>query len=679
MSVPLEHSGNDAVDKADARLQVLSLMSLPVYLLNVENVAIVWANDAAVRFWGASSQEELFERDLKSNISATVKLRLRQIKTECFKNARGLKELWTLYPNAVPTSIELQMLAFTDVNGLDLLLVHALSQETKVDAETAYRTTALMHTSTMISAYTKDLELVYCNAAARESIPHSLTHASDRLLDQSDLQHMVQTLETTDECNLEARISTKQGFRWHTVHVERCVNPTTGRTMFLVTESDITEQRRAQEEAHHLAFTDALTGLPNRAALFKKLDEILENNSPAEFALLFLDLDRFKIINDSLGHAVGDQLLIDVAVRLNKAIGSQGMVSRMGGDEFVMVVTHSVDHHELKGIAERILSAMACPVEVAGHKLRVLPSIGISTYPHDADHISLLLENSDAAMYIAKANQCGFYFYDKKMSSSITRTVKDRMGLETDMIGALENDEFELYFQPKVCCRTLSVRGVEALIRWNHPTRGMVPPDKFIDIAEETGQIIDLGNWVMHAAMKQQRKWHDQGVPIPVSLNISARQFSSSDLLSQVSSALTQTGCEPSMIELEITESMLIGDPDAVYTTLHQISAMGVRLALDDFGTGYSNLAYLQRYPLDCLKVDKVFLADHKRSMLMGTILKMGRVIGLEVVVEGVETHTQADWLIAHGCDLMQGYYFSKPLPVKQVTEYMLNNGAPGT
>ena len=664
---------------ADPRLQLMSMLAIPVHLFDVDEVEIVWANETGVQLWDAESCQELCARNLKSNISATVKLRLEQIRTECFNKQCPVLENWTIYPNSNPVSVDFQITPFADAGGRELLLMHAINAGHAVDHDTAYRNTALMHTSTMISAYKKDLELVYCNAAARQSIPQALTLASERIVDQEDLRYVVETLESSDHCDMEAQTHTQQGIRWHDFHLQRCINPTTGRTMYLVTETDITERRQAQQEAYRLAFTDPLTELPNRAALFSHIDDLLDGDKPVEFGVLFLDLDRFKVINDSLGHAVGDQLLVDVAQRLRSAIGSNGVVCRIGGDEFVMLVTHSIEHVELTRIAEQILLAMASPVVVSGHKLRVLPSIGISVYPQDAEHVSPLLENADAAMYIAKANQCGYYFYDEKMSSSITENVKDRMDLETDMIAAIDNDELELYYQPKISCRNLSVRGVEALLRWNHPTRGMVPPDKFISIAEETGQIVELGNWVLLEAMLQQKRWHDQGVKIPVSLNISERQFSASDLLSTVTDALKTSQCDPGMIELEITESMLISDPDAVHATLQQISALGVRISLDDFGTGYSNLAYLQNYPLDCLKIDRVFLADKKRSMLMDTMLRMGKVLGLEVVAEGVETAGQADWLIAHGCDLMQGFYFSKPATVEQMTRYMLNNGAPGT
>ena len=678
---PLIHGYGSLVSaldvKTDSRLQILSRIRAPLYLFDPDALAIVWANEFAVRYWEAASAEELYARDMKSDASATIELRLLQIKRECFEQERRITEHWTIYPNNTPKTADYDISSFAAYDGQELLLMHVMCDQALTDPETAYRTTALMHTSTMISAYERSQGLVYCNAAARQSIPHSVSTPQQRLPNTDDVKFVFDTLKRSHYCTTEVQVNTTQGIRWHSLHVERCINPTSSNEMYLVTETDITDQRAAKQEAYRLAYTDSLTGLPNRAALKIYLDQILAGEPPVRFGLLFLDLDRFKVINDSLGHAVGDQLLIDVAQRLRQALGNEGRVYRLGGDEFVMLATQSSTQEELKGIAEQILYAMATPVTVSGHKLRVLPSIGVSVYPDDGQHVASLMENADAAMYIAKTNQCGYFFYDAKMSSSINENVKDRMGLENDMVTAIENNEFELYFQPKISCKTLKVRSVEALIRWHHPSRGMVPPDKFIGIAEETGQIVDLGNWVLAAAMRQQRRWHDQGLMIPVSVNISARQFTANDLLANVSDALHSTGCNPQMIELEITESMLVGEPDAVHSTLQQLSAMGVRLALDDFGTGYSNLAYLQNYPLDSLKIDRVFLSDRKRSMLMSTILNMGRVLGLEIIAEGVETASQADWLIENGCDLMQGFYFSRPQPVSIITPYLLDNGAP--
>lgn len=661
----------------DARLQIMSSICAPLFLCDVNTLSIVWANESALDFWGVETANELYQLDFALNASHTAKVRLQQILQMCEETKTPLTENWTVYPDKQPRLTEFRISAFKTLSGHPLLLMHAVSTNATADTSTAYRTTALMHTSTMISAYDTELTLVYGNTAARASIPESLKHFSERLTEPAAAKDIVSSIDQNGSYTGDVQVLTLNGTRWHALHIQKCTDPTTGKVMYLITETDITEARHAKAEAHRLAYTDSLTGLPNRTALNTHLEKKLSSESLSPFAILFIDLDRFKTINDSLGHAVGDQLLINIGQRLSQAIGSCGSVYRLGGDEFVIVATSDTSNAALKRIAQHILFTMATPVFVSGNRLRVLPSIGISVYPKHGEQLSTLVDHADAAMYIAKENQCGFCFYDEKVLSSISANVKDRMGLENDMISAMQSDEFELYFQPKVACQNYSARSVEALIRWHHPKRGLVPPDKFIGIAEETGQIVDLGNWVLVSAMRQQRQWQEEGLNIPISVNISARQFCDNDLLADVSQAIKITNCQPHMIELEITESMLIGEPDHVYDTLQSLSAMGIRLALDDFGTGYSNLAYLQTYPLDCLKIDRIFLADRKRSLLMRTILQMARVLGLDVVAEGVETAQQADWLTANGCDLMQGFYFSRPLPVAEITQYLRDNGAP--
>ncbi|MFK7994458.1 MAG: putative bifunctional diguanylate cyclase/phosphodiesterase [Granulosicoccus sp.] len=674
MDVPLTPRSQTYDPAEDPRLQIMSIITVPLYLFDADAIKIVWANAHAIDYWEADSLTELCHRDMESNITATARLRLFQIKQECFGTDHSIVERWTVYPKSKPKSADFRISAYRALNGRELLLMHIQNVHSATDSETAFRTTALMHTSTMISAFDKDLKLVYCNSAARESIPEEVTCAQQRLVNVRDLQLLTDQLREDDRCDAQIQIHTRQGIRWHSVHVQRCINPTNGRTMYLNSETDITTEHNAKQEAYRLAFTDSLTGLPNRAALNDHLEAMLGKGTAVRFAIYFLDLDRFKIINDSLGHAVGDQLLIDVAQRLRQTLGSEGFLCRLGGDEFVMLSTVSDQPDNLTSLARHILSVMAKPVMVSGHKLRVHPSIGISVYPDDGQSITSILENADAAMYMAKTKQCGFCLYDAKTSSSINQNVKDRMTLENDMVEAIENNQFELYYQPRISCDNLSVAGVEALIRWNHPQRGLVQPDEFISLAEETGQIVDLGKWVLLAAMRQQRLWLDQGLTVSVSINVSARQFYSNDLLANIFHALRQTGCDPAMIELEITESTLIGQTDSVNSTLQQLSAMGMRLALDDFGTGYSNLAYLQNFPLNCLKIDKIFLADRKRSMLMRTILNMGKILGLEVVAEGVETASQVDWLTTNDCDQMQGYYFSRPQPVSVITPYLIQN-----
>jgi diguanylate cyclase (GGDEF)-like protein len=655
--------------------------------VDVDALQIIWANDCAMRHWSADSNDDINGVDFLSKFPGLTREDMQAALASCRQDRSATTERLPIDKAGESSlntlgSMTIRVSEFEQHERPNVLLIELCDYGKDIDQEAHFQTVALTQTPSMISSFDENFKLVYSNPAAQECMTPECKSLQELLLNPSDLHIIFNGNDETDHIDCELEVNTRHGTQWHSMHIQLSTHPISGKRTYLLTASNATEQRRARQAAYSLAYNDSLTGLPNRAALNRFLEELLDSGSTESqlpFGIFFLDLDRFKVINDSLGHAAGDQLLIDTAQRLRQALGARGTVYRLGGDEFVMIVTDKVKHNELKKIAENVLFATAEPVTVSEHDIRVLPSIGICRFPEDGVCIDTLMEHADAAMYIAKAHKSGYCFYDEKMSNQISEKIKDRLGLENDLATAVENGEFELYFQPKVACRNLAVSSVEALIRWHHPSRGMVPPDKFIGIAEETGQIIDLGNWVLTAAMRQQRNWQDQGMRIPVSVNISARQFSANDLLANVSDALSQTGCDPHMIELEITESMLIGEPDTVHSVLQQLSSMGIRLALDDFGTGYSNLAYLQKYPLDCLKIDRIFLAEQRRSMLLGTILNIGKVLGVEVVAEGVETATQADWLIARGCDHMQGFYFSKPMPVTETTRYLVDNGVPLT
>lgn len=660
----------------------LSSLQVPLWVFDAAQMRVVWANNTALDYWCAQDSEELLTRDMSLGVPETTRSRLQESIRQCYDTGSAVTELWTLDEGgSAPRTGELSLTRFPVGDNHQTVLMQLITDFSDTDEPLLLGNTALNHTAAMISLYDTEYTLLYANPAAQRTLTERCLTLEERLVNDTDIYMIQELLETQDSCTVELEVQTVEGPRWHSMVIRLVPQAVTGEEALLVTATDSTERRHAQQVAYKLAYTDSLTGLPNRAAMSIYLDELLseESKHSARFGLFFLDLDRFKIINDSLGHAVGDQLLVEVAHRLKKSAGAHGMVSRLGGDEFVAIINGQTDIDHLRDMAQAVLLAMSDPLQLADQNLRILPSIGICRFPEDGDTVAELMEHADAAMYLAKAHQSGFCFFDEKMATSLSESVKDRLGLENDLVAAVKNHQFELYYQPKISSRNLTVVGVEGLIRWNHPSRGMVPPDDFIKIAEETGQIIEMGNWVLNSAMAQQRKWHDAGFQIPVSINISPRQFQDDELVLNVSESLLRNSCDPAMIELEITESMLLGDAEKIHQTLQQLSAMGIKLALDDFGTGYSNLAYLQKYPLDTLKIDRVFLADQKRSMLMGTILNMGKVLGLNVVAEGVETSSQADWLIARGCDQLQGYYFSQPIPVDQATQFLIDNGASRT
>lgn len=645
---------------------------------------LLWANDAGWRFWGIDDPALASPHDFMSELNLRKKSEWRGF----FKTLDELQEpTVTRCPNRIsqPTEVvtTVRVESQIDTHQIEVVTFRVLSEESFNKIETSIEATSLNNTDTLILLFDANDNLTYRNAATIRDLPESTVTFNELFSDSTASETLLKSISKKGEVQVEQELNTRHGSCWHTVSLKKIAASTGDEFSVLVTANNSSRWHVAEQRAKDLAQKDSLTSLPNRAAMSAFLRELTQRKNSkshtTEFGLFFLDLDRFKIINDSLGHAAGDELLIEVANRLKHSVGEVGNVYRLGGDEFVVIFDGMAGYDELTQQAEKILNSMGKPAYIADQKLRIRPSIGICTYPADGKSITEVLEHADAAMYLAKAERSGYCFFDAQMTKSHSDSSKNRLSLENDLITAMEEEQLEIYYQPKISCQDLSVAGMEALLRWNHPERGMISPEEFIRIAEETNHISAIGRWVLEAAMTQQRKWHDAGLTLPIAINISAQQFHNGDLVEHVSEALKVSGCEPDMVELEITESMLLGDTDQIQATLQQLSSMGIMLALDDFGTGFSNLAYLQKYPLDVLKIDRIFLADQKRSMLMGTILNMGKVLGLTVVAEGVENSVQADWLISRGCDQLQGFYFSKPLPVEEITLYLMdrcfNNG----
>jgi diguanylate cyclase (GGDEF)-like protein len=381
--------------------------------------------------------------------------------------------------------------------------------------------------------------------------------------------------------------------------------------------------------------------------------------------LLFLDLDRFKAVNDTMGHEVGDMLLVEAAVRIKSCVRESDMVARLGGDEFVVLIPNVTDIAHFGGVAKKIVDVLLHPFELDGHIAYVSASVGIASYPSDADSADKLVSCADQSMYAAKeAGRNGFYFY----SAELTLRANERLELEQALRYAVRRNELELYFQPKVSLADGALVGSEALLRWNHPQRGLVLPDKFISIAEDSGLIVAIGEWVLRDACRVACEWNAQGKPLhKVAINLSVRQFQSNDLVNTVRKALKDTHCRPQWIELEITESLLVDEGGDVLKVLGVFREMGITIAIDDFGTGYSSLSYLARFPIDTLKIDRSFTgrvcAEGHYPELVKAIISIARSLKQQVVAEGVETIEQAAMLHAHGCHIAQGYLYSKPIP----------------
>jgi diguanylate cyclase (GGDEF)-like protein len=415
---------------------------------------------------------------------------------------------------------------------------------------------------------------------------------------------------------------------------------------------------------------DTLTNLPNRTLFNDRLTQAisLADRQRKKLAVLFVDLDQFKRINDSLGHAMGDKLLRSVAGRLMSCVRRSDTVCRLGGDEFVILLTQ-VEHAEDAAIsARKILRAVAAPHIVDDKSLDISVSIGGSTYPADGLDVESLMSQADAAMYEAKLHgRNGYQFYRGDMRTRVAK----RLLLEGDLRYALGRKEFLLHYQPKINLQTGQFTGMEALIRWIHPEHGLLVPSVFVPIAEECGLIVPIGQWVLLEACRQSREWTDAGLgTVPVAVNVSAAEFRAKDFLSGVRAALIATGVEPKNLELELTESVLMEDAESAVITLLALKAMGVQLAIDDFGTGFSSFTYLQRFPVDTLKIDRSFVqqiaADPGGINLVSAMINIGKSLNQKVVAEGVENRSQLNFLQDHGCDDGQGYYFSHPVVAEQ-------------
>ncbi|NTV09796.1 MAG: EAL domain-containing protein [Zoogloea sp.] len=435
---------------------------------------------------------------------------------------------------------------------------------------------------------------------------------------------------------------------------------------YLSIVQDITQRRATESRILQLAHYDSLTTLPNRTLLKQRLDDAIRNaaSEDRKVAVLFIDLDRFKYVNDSLGHQVGDELLQAVSRRFSTCVRERDTVARMGGDEFVVVLTGLETPEISAEVAERILASLQHPVVVGGHPLTISPSIGISLYPDDGGDGDTLIKHADVAMYLAKERgRNNFQYFESNLSARYS----ERLDLENRLREAVEHMRFELAYQPQVDTMTGELIGIEALVRWRDIDGRLIPPDHFIPVAEDSGLIVPIGEWVLNEACRQSAAWQARGLAlVPIAVNLSARQFEHADLLDSIRSALAESGLAPASLDLELTESLVMGNPERTREILKACKELGLMISVDDFGTGYSSLAYLKRFPIDRLKIDRSFIKDivdqPDDAAIARTIVAMAHTLRITVIAEGVETESQLGLLRRWGCDAYQGYLCSRPL-----------------
>ncbi|WP_241970820.1 EAL domain-containing protein [Brevibacillus sp. Leaf182] len=473
--------------------------------------------------------------------------------------------------------------------------------------------------------------------------------------------------------NYEITLTTSEGRQLHLNMTHTPVFVDQQITGVFMIVRDITNKKEYEAKINYLAFHDSLTGLPNRRFVEQQLDQVImeAQKTDQQVYVLFLDLDHFKLVNDSLGHDFGDLLLQEASLRLQDCVGKKGAVSRLGGDEFMVILT-DVTEKEVSSMANEINQMIEQAFFIHGHELYITTSIGISRYPEDGQDRSVLMRNADAAMYAAKdKGKNSFHLY----VPNLEQPVNDKMNIQNELNRALARQEFLLHYQPQVSAKSGAIVGVEALIRWDHPERGLLLPDQFISVAEETGLIVPIGEWVLRTACKQNKQWQEQGLmPLRVAVNLSARQFLKQDFTQMIAEILDQTGLAPEYLELELTESSMI-DVQRATQALKELKQLGVHVAIDDFGTGYSSLYYLKEFPLNRLKIDRSFVRDMikqpSNQAIVSTIISMAHHLQLHVIAEGVETKEELAFLQEHLCEEVQGYLFSRPLPSEDVAFYL--------
>ena len=690
----MRKQAEEALRKSELQYRLLfDANPLPMWVSEHGTLKFLAVNEAAVRHYGYSKQEFLAmtiaQIRPEEDIPALLRARARPI--------HGLQEaeLWR-HLKKDGTVIHVEIVRHDlEFHGTPAELVAAhdvtmklQSEEALRRAEEKYRTIFENAVLGIFQASLDGRPLAVNPALARmhgydspEEFFAEVSNVGAQLfVDSRRMEDLVRAVSETDVVTgAEIEVYRKDRSRkWMSVNLRAVRDPNANLKWLEGTVEDISGRKAAEERVHYLAYYDALTGLPNRALLQDRLTKALASarRRKEKVGLIFIDLDRFKTINDSLGHSFGDLLLRDVAERLKGWARAQDTVARIGGDEFLFVLTALKDVSDAAIAAERIMDVMAPDFVIQGRSFTVTCSAGISMFPNNGSDSETLIKNADAAMYCAKeSGRNAFRFFTAEMNAEVV----ERLTLEHSLRLALDRQELFLMYQPQMEISTGKVVGAEALLRWQHPEIGLVSPDRFIRIAENSGLIIPIGEWVLRTACLQAKAWQDRGLPaIPVSVNISAVQFRQEGFRELIKRTLRDTDLPPHSLELELTESLLLSNSDVIFSVLRELKDMGLKLAIDDFGTGYSSLSYLRQFPVHRLKIDRSFIkdvaVDSDDAAITAAIISMAKSLNLRTIAEGVENDAQMAFLRAHHCDEIQGYFFSKPLTADLATSMLLRS-----
>lgn len=609
---------------------------------------------------------------MSKDMSPSVQRRLQQYLMDFLECDAVFNEQWTLYPEGKPVSLNVRYSGIKLDDGRIAMLCEGSEAEKSTPEATRGRD-ALMHTRLKISLHQLDGGNLYLNPSARQSLNSNNQGLSERFVSKHDYKRLMHLLEQNGEANLVAQVHTSAGICWDEMAARLNHDPVTGNPSILVSATDVSKLKEAEALASRRALVDSLTNLPNRHALPKLFNrcikKVKDKTTPYQTGALFVDLDEFKAINDTLGHAEGDRVLVEVSKRLSSLCGPDDCVVRLGGDEFFVITSREDGVKAIHEFSQALLDALAAPISLKNTIKKVTPSIGVALYPEHGDSLEMLMQSADIAMY--KAKKLG-----RNQFSVFSNAMRDEFEYEHSLYDALRdaisNNELVLHYQSRISANCRTVTAMEALLRWQHPEYGLMLPDTFIPLAERSGLISKIGTWVLQATIQQIANWQHLNLDVIVSVNISVTQLCNADFVDTLEALLTRYGCLPNSLELELSEPAISKSDDVMLRNIAQLRYLGVRVSVDDFGMGYSNLARLNELSFDWIKIDRSLIANLPyNSQLVKMTIDICKLMKARIVAEGVENEDSASWLYENGCDELQGYLFSRPLPVEQATNYL--------